>query len=196
MEVILLERVEKLGVVGDQVKVKDGFARNFLIPESKALRATADNIAHFEAKKAEIEAENATKKTEAEKESKEVDGTIVTLIQQAGDDGRLFGSIRRRNIVQALAEENGKDALDKNTIVIPTPIKDIGIYTVSVRLHPEVIVKLHVNVARSSDEAAEAKREFLAPKKKQKVVEEVQLDVVAEDAGAESDSSEEEKTDS
>lgn len=193
MEVVLLERVEKLGAVGDQVKVKDGYARNYLIPNKKALRATADNIAYFEEKRAEIEAENAKLKAEAEKDAKGIDGQVVTLIQQAGEDGRLFGSVRRRTIVHALAEETGADELNKETILITTPIKELGIHTVSVRLHSEVVVKLHVNVARSADEAAEAKRVFLNPPKEKKEAAPVAEIAEAKEAPTEEIATEEEK---
>lgn len=190
MEVILLERVEKLGTVGDLVKVRDGYARNFLIPNKKALRATAENQAYFQERKAHIEQENAEKRAAAEQESKKIDGVFVTLIQQAGEDGRLFGSVRRRDIAAAIAEATGEEALDKTLIVLSTPIKNVGIYTVTIRLHPEVKVLVKVNVARSKDEAEEAKKEFLNPgssKKGRKKVEETELSPVVDLAAVETE---------
>jgi large subunit ribosomal protein L9 len=183
MEVILLERVEKLGAVGDLVKVRDGYARNFLIPNKKALRATKENQAYFEERKAQIQQENAEKRAEAEQESKKLDGVFVTLIQQAGEDGRLFGSVRRQDITAAIADVTGEEALDKTVVILSTPIKNVGIYSVTIRLHPEVKVAVKVNVARSKDEAEDAKKEFLNPgsgkkgKRKEAAAEEAPVDL-------------------
>lgn len=163
MDVILLERVERLGGVGDQVKVRDGYARNFLLPMNKALRATAENKAFFEERKAHIEKENAEKRVHAEQEAKKIDGIFVTLIQQAGEDGRLFGSVRRRDITAAIAEATGEEQLDRGVVILTTPIKNVGVHSVTIRLHPEVKSQVKVNVARSKDEAEEAKKEFLNP---------------------------------
>jgi large subunit ribosomal protein L9 len=151
MEVILLERVEKLGVIGDVVTVKNGFARNFLLPNKKALRSNAANLKLFEANKAKIVAENDNRRTEAEKRSKDVDGKSVTLIRQASNTGQLYGSVAVRDIVEALDVDG--TPVQKNQVVLDKPIKAIGLYDVRVQLHPEVAVSIKVNVARSPEEA-------------------------------------------
>jgi large subunit ribosomal protein L9 len=151
MDVILLERVEKLGAIGDVVTVKNGFARNFLLPRNKALRANEANRKLFEANKAKIVADNDAKRDEAQKASKDIDGTAVTLIRQASNTGQLYGSVAVRDIVEAL-EADGKKA-SKQQIVLDKPIKSIGLYDVKVTLHAEVIVMIKVNVARSPEEA-------------------------------------------
>lgn len=151
MDVILLERVEKLGQIGDVVTVKNGFARNFLLPRNKALRANDANRKIFEANKAKIVADNETKRTEAQQSSKDVEGTEVTLIRQASNTGQLYGSVAVRDIVEAL-ENAGKKAT-KQQVVLDRPIKSIGVYDVKVSLHPEVSVTIKVNVARSPEEA-------------------------------------------
>jgi large subunit ribosomal protein L9 len=151
MDVILLERVEKLGGIGDVVSVKPGFARNFLLPRKKALRANEANRKVFEANRAQIEADNAARKATAEKDSKGVDGKSVTLIRQASNTGQLYGSVSVRDIVEALEAEGVK--VQKNQVVLDKPIKAIGVNTVKVALHPEVSVTITVNVARSPEEA-------------------------------------------
>ena len=151
MEVILLERVEKLGQIGDVVTVRDGFARNFLLPNKKALRSNNANRKVFEANKARIVAENEARKGEAQTASKDVDGKAVTLIRQASNTGQLYGSVAVRDIVDALEAEGAK--VLKNQIVLDKPIKAIGLYEVKVQLHPEVAVMIKVNVARSPEEA-------------------------------------------
>jgi large subunit ribosomal protein L9 len=151
MEVILLERVEKLGQIGDVVTVKDGFARNFLLPNKKALRSNNANRKVFEANKARIVAENDARKGEAQTASKDVDGKAVTLIRQASNTGQLYGSVAVRDIVDALEAEGAK--VLKNQIILDKPIKAIGLYEVKVQLHPEVAVMIKVNVARSPEEA-------------------------------------------
>ncbi|OAN60148.1 50S ribosomal protein L9 [Sphingomonas sp. TDK1] len=151
MEVILLERVEKLGHIGDVVKVKDGFARNFLLPRKKALRANEANRKVFEANRERIEAENATRRVEAEKESKTLEGVSVTLIRQASNTGQLYGSVAVRDLVDVLTADGHK--VNKAQIVLDRPIKAIGLYEVRVALHPEVAVTVKVNVARSPEEA-------------------------------------------
>lgn len=151
MEVILLERVEKLGHIGDVVKVKDGFARNFLLPRKKALRANEANRKIFEANRERIETENATRRVEAEKESKTLEGVSVTLIRQASNVGQLYGSVAVRDLVDVLTAEGHK--VNKAQIVLDRPIKAIGVYEVRVALHPEVTVTVKVNVARSPEEA-------------------------------------------
>ena len=151
MEVILLERVEKLGAIGDVVKVKDGFARNFLLPNKKALRANEANRKVFEANRARIEEENANRRGEAEKASKGVDGKTVQLIRQASNTGQLYGSVSARDIVEALETEGAH--VTKSQVVLDRPIKAIGMYDVKIALHPEVAVTVRVNVARSPEEA-------------------------------------------
>jgi large subunit ribosomal protein L9 len=147
MDVILLERVEKLGAIGDVVSVKPGFARNYLLPRKKALRANEANRKVFEANRAQIEADNAARKATAEKDSKGVDGKSVTLIRQASNTGQLYGSVSVRDIAEALQADGVK--VQKNQIVLDKPIKAIGVNTVKVALHPEVSVNITVNVARS-----------------------------------------------
>jgi large subunit ribosomal protein L9 len=151
MEVILLERVEKLGAIGDVVKVKDGFARNYLLPRKKALRANEANRKVFEANRARIEEENANRRTEAEKASKGVDGKTVQLIRQASNTGQLYGSVSARDIVEALGAEGAH--VTKSQVVLDRPIKAIGMHEVKIALHPEVAVTVKVNVARSPEEA-------------------------------------------
>ena len=151
MEVILLERVEKLGGIGDVVNVKNGFARNYLLPNKKALRANESNRKVFEANRARIEAENAERRSEAEKASKGVDGKTVQLIRQASNTGQLYGSVSARDIVEALDSEGAK--VTKSQVVLARPIKSIGMHEVKIALHPEVAVTVHVNVARSPEEA-------------------------------------------
>ena len=151
MEVILLERVEKLGAIGDVVTVKDGFARNFLLPNKKALRSNAANRKVFETNRERIVAENAQRRSVAEEEAKSVDGVTVTMIRQSSNTGQLYGSVAVRDIVEALEAEKHK--VSKNAIVLNKPIKTIGIHDVKVTLHPEVAVMIKVNVARSPEEA-------------------------------------------
>ncbi|MCL6740750.1 50S ribosomal protein L9 [Sphingomonas sp. RB56-2] len=151
MEVILLERVEKLGQIGDIVNVKNGFARNYLLPNKKALRANDANKKVFEANRAKIEADNATRRIDAEKASKDVEGKTVQLIRQASNVGALYGSVSARDIVEALEAEGAK--VSKSQIVLDRPIKSIGMHEVKVALHPEVAVAIKVNVARSPEEA-------------------------------------------
>src|SRR3954468_589731 len=151
MEIILLERVEKLGAIGDVVKVKDGFARNYLLPNKKALRANDTNRKLFETNRTRIEQENADKRTDAEKASKGVAGKTVQLIRQASNVGHLYGSVSARDIVDAL--EGGGAKVTKSQVVLDRPIKSIGVHDVRIALHPEVAVTVKVNVARSPEEA-------------------------------------------
>jgi large subunit ribosomal protein L9 len=151
MEVILLERIEKLGAIGDVVKVKNGFARNFLLPNGKALRANDANRKVFEANRGRIESQNAERRSVAEKESKGLDGVTIQLIRQASNTGQLYGSVSARDLAEALEADGHKVA--KNQIVLDRPIKSIGMQDVRIALHPEVSVTIHVNVARSPEEA-------------------------------------------
>jgi len=151
MEVILLERVEKLGAIGDVVKVKNGFARNYLLPNKKALRANESNRKLFETNRARIEEENAQKRSEAEKASTGVDGKSVQLIRQASNTGQLYGSVSARDIAEALEGVGAKVA--KSQVVLDRPIKALGVHEIKIALHPEVAVMVKVNVARSPEEA-------------------------------------------
>jgi large subunit ribosomal protein L9 len=151
MDVILLERVEKLGAIGDVVKVKDGFARNYLLPNKKALRANDANKKVFEANRARIESDNASRRADAEKDAKNYENASVTLIRQASNTGQLYGSVAVRDLVEALETEGHK--VLKSQVVLDKPIKAIGVYEVKVALHPEVSVAVKVNVARSPEEA-------------------------------------------
>ena len=151
MEVILLERIEKLGTIGDVVKVKNGYARNFLLPRGKALRANDANRKVFEANREKIVAQNEERRSHAETDAKKVDGAKVQLIRQASNTGQLYGSVSARDLAEALEAEGHKVA--KHQIVLDRPIKAIGVQDVKIQLHPEVSVIIHVNVARSPEEA-------------------------------------------
>ena len=151
MDIILLERIEKLGSIGDVVTVKDGFARNFLLPQKKALRANAANKKVFEANRDRLEAENAERRTEAEKAGAKVDGEQVVLIRASSNSGQLYGSVNVRDIAAALIEKGHE--IDKRQVILGAPIKTIGMHDVTVALHPEVHVTVKANVARSDDEA-------------------------------------------
>ncbi len=151
MEVILLERVEKLGVIGDVVKVKDGFARNYLLPNKKALRSNAANRKVFETNRERIVADNAARRAEAETEAKTIDGITLTLIRQSSNTGQLYGSVAVRDLVEALNADGHK--VSKAQVVLDRPIKAIGLSDVRIALHPEVAITIKVNVARSPEEA-------------------------------------------
>ncbi len=151
MEVILLERVAKLGQMGEVVRVKDGFARNYLLPKGKALRATKENKGRFEGMKVELEARNVEQRGEAEKIAGKVDGKSIVILRQAGESGQLYGSVSTRDIAVLLGE--GGLAVNRAQISLNAPIKAIGMYKVPVSLHPEVEVSITVTVARSADEA-------------------------------------------
>lgn len=151
MDIILLERVEKLGAIGDVVTVKDGYARNFLLPNKKALRANDANRKVFEANRAKIEADNASRREEAKAASGNVEGKQIVLIRAASQTGQLYGSVSVKDIVDGLNAQDAKVA--KSMIVLERPIKTLGLFDVKVVLHPEVSVTVQVNVARSDDEA-------------------------------------------
>jgi len=151
MDVILLERVEKLGNIGDVVNVKPGFARNFLLPRHKALRASEANRKRFEADRATIEADNAKRRDAAKADSQGIDGRTVVLIRQASNTGQLYGSVATRDLAEALEADGAK--VTRNQIVLDKPIKALGIHDVRVSLHPEVTVSIKVNIARSPEEA-------------------------------------------
>jgi large subunit ribosomal protein L9 len=151
MEVILLQRIGRLGQMGDVVRVKDGFARNFLLPKGKALRATKENRTRFESMKTDLEARNLAQRGEAEKVSTKLDGKSFVVVRQAAEGGQLYGSVSTRDIAALLAE--GGFMVDRSQVELNAPIKTIGLHTVPVALHPEVSSKITVNVARNADEA-------------------------------------------
>ena len=151
MKVVLLERIGRLGQIGDVVTVKDGFARNFLLPQHKALRATKDNLVKFEGQRAQLEARNLELKNEAEAVSTKLDGKSFIIIRQAGDTGQLYGSVSTRDIADAATA--GGFTMDKRQVILDKPIKELGVHALKAQLHPEVQVKLSVNVARSTEEA-------------------------------------------
>jgi len=162
MQVILLERVEKLGQMGQTVEVKPGYARNFLLPKKKALRATKNNISYFEAQKAQLEAANLKRRSDAEYVAKKMDNVMVTLIRQASEIGQLYGSIRGRDIAEAVIAAGYN--LSKGQVELISPIKTLGIHVAQVVLHPEVKVNVRVNIAKSEEEAAVQLSEFQKPK--------------------------------
>ena len=151
MKVVLLERVENLGAIGDVVSVKDGFARNFLLPRDKARRATAANLKAFELDRAAIEQRNEKNKAESQKIADKIDGQTYVMIRQAGETGQLYGSVAGRDVSEAVQAEGGK--IERSQVVLNTPIKTLGVHEVLVRLHAEVQATVKINVARSADEA-------------------------------------------
>jgi len=152
MKVILLERLEGWGGLGDVVTVKDGFARNFLLPRHKALRANAANLKSFEGQRADIEARNAKAKEAASRAGEKLDGSSYILIRQAGESGQLYGSVSGRDVADAVNAEGGSK-VERSMVVLDKPIKTLGVHEVKIRLHPEVSLTVSVNVARSQDEA-------------------------------------------
>jgi large subunit ribosomal protein L9 len=177
MEVILLERVAKLGQIGDVVRVKDGFARNFLLPRKKALRATEANRKRFESQRVEIEARNLELKDEAKAIAEKLDGHSIVLIRQAGESGQLYGSVSPRDIAEALGQSRFK--VSREQVVLNTPIKALGLHTVPVHLHPEVDVKITVNVARSAEEAERQARGEVIATREETSLEDLGLEVGA-----------------
>jgi large subunit ribosomal protein L9 len=151
MEVILLERIAKLGQMGEVVRVRDGYARNFLLPKSKALRATQENRAKFETMKTHLEARNLELKGEAEKVAAKLDGQLLIVLRQAAETGQLYGSVSTRDLAAILAERGF--SVERSQIELNAPIKAVGLHTIPVALHPEVAVSIVVNVARNADEA-------------------------------------------
>jgi large subunit ribosomal protein L9 len=151
MQIVLLERVEKLGQIGDVVKVKDGFARNFLLPKKKALRATKANLSYFETQRTQLEARNLEHRKEAEKVADKLKGKSFVLLRQAGDRGQLYGSVSPRDIADAVTA--GGFSIQRTQVPVDKAIKTIGLHEVSVLLHPEVRVQIAINVARTEDEA-------------------------------------------
>ncbi len=174
-QVILLERVEKLGELGEIVNVKPGYARNYLLPQKKALRASKENVAYFEAQKKTLEADNEKKRKEAEKFAKKIDGITVPVIRQASEAGQLFGSVNSRDIAAAVSEES-KETITRNMVDLNQNIKTIGLIPVAVVLHPEVKVEVIVNIARTVEEAeiqAKTGRALVAEAAEPETIEEV-----------------------
>lgn len=183
MEVILLERIEKLGQMGDVVSVKAGYARNFLLPQKKALRATDENKAEFEGQRVQLEASNLQRREEADAVGKKLDGTSVALVRQAGEAGQLFGSVNARDIAIALVEAGF--TITRQQVRLESPIKMVGIHTVQVGLHPEVVVSINANVARSEGEAE------IQAKTGHAVVSEAEREAQARDEAAADDAAQE-----
>jgi large subunit ribosomal protein L9 len=177
MQVILLQKVAKLGQMGETVRVKDGFARNFLLPTGKALRATEANKQRFEVQRADLEKRNAELKSEAAAAAEKIDGQVFVMIRQAGETGQLYGSVSTRDVAEA-ASTNGF-SVNRNQVVLATPIKTIGLHEVPIHLHPEVEAKITINVARSPEEAErQAKGESI------NIVEETTMDDLGLEVGA------------
>ena len=151
MEVVLLQRVEKLGQMGEVVRVKDGYARNYLLPQGKALRANKANLARFEAERAQLEARNLERRKEAEAVAEKLDGQKFVIIRAASESGSLYGSVTPRDVAEAATE--GGFSLDKGQVILDRPVKELGLHPMRVELHPEVIVTVSANVARSPEEA-------------------------------------------
>jgi large subunit ribosomal protein L9 len=151
MQVILLERIGRLGQMGDVVNVKDGYARNFLLPQGKALRATKDNMEEFKTRRVQLEAQNLEQKKEAEAVAGKLNGQSFVTIRQAGDTGQLYGSVSTRDIADVI--KAGGFTIDRRQVVLDRPIKTLGVHALTVALHPEVHVKVSINIARSEDEA-------------------------------------------
>jgi len=151
VELILLERVEKLGQMGQLVKVKPGFARNYLLPQKKALRATKENLAYFEGQRAQLEANNLQRKAEATEVGGKLEGLMVVIVRQAGESGQLYGSVSARDIGDAVTEAGF--TIEKHQVVLDRPIKNLGLHQLKVVLHPEVSVTVTANVAQSAEEA-------------------------------------------
>jgi large subunit ribosomal protein L9 len=184
MQVILLQRIGRLGQMGDVVNVKDGYARNFLLPQKKALRATDENRKHFESQRAQLEANNLELKKEAEAVSEKLDNKIFTAIRSAGDTGQLYGSVATRDIAEAVTA--GGFTIDRRQVILERPIKTLGLHPVRVALHPEVIVNVTLNVARSEDEAErQARGEDVTVVKEEKIeLETFDPDAVFEESSA------------
>jgi large subunit ribosomal protein L9 len=156
MQVILLERIGRLGQMGDVVNVKNGYARNFLLPLKKALRATKENIAHFETQRSQLEANNLEQKKEAEAVAAKLEGKIFTAIRSAGDTGQLYGSVSTRDLADAVTA--GGFTIERRQVILDRPIKSLGLHETKVALHPEVVVRVILNVARSDEEAEKQAR--------------------------------------
>ena len=187
MQVILLERIARLGQMGDTVRVRDGYARNFLLPQGKALRANKANLERFENERAQLEARNLERKSEAEAVASKLDGEALVMIRSAGETGQLYGSVSTRDIAEGLTEAGF--TVTRSQVELRTPIKTIGLHTVLIQLHPEVEVSISVNVARSDDEAVRqaAGEDLTTPEQD---VFEFEEDEEAEGEGSEEDGTE------
>ncbi|MCH4089979.1 50S ribosomal protein L9 [Acetobacter sp.] len=186
-EVILLQRVEHLGQMGDLVKVKPGYARNFLLPQGKAIRANAANRERFERERIQLEAQNVKRREEAERLSERMEGLAVVLIRQAGDGGNLYGSVSTRDIAQATTEAGL--TITRNQVFLPHPIKSLGLYDVRVALHPEVSIAVRVNVARTVEEAErQARGEVIGTEEEEETP---VLELVEEETASEASAEEE-----
>lgn len=180
MQVILLERIGHLGQMGDVVNVKNGYARNYLLPQKKAMRATEANIAQFETQRVQLEANNLEKKNEAEAVGEKLNEQTFVAIRQAGDTGQLYGSVSTRDIADAISE--GGFSIERRQVVLNSPIKELGLHDVEINLHPEVSVKVVMNVARTDDEAErQARGEDVT------VIKDEELDLETFDPDAEED---------
>jgi large subunit ribosomal protein L9 len=190
MKVVLMQRIGRLGQMGDVVTVKDGFARNFLLPQNKAMRATKDNIAHFETQRAQLEATNLEHKKEAEAVAAKLEGQTFVAIRTAGDTGQLYGSVSTRDLSDAITA--GGFTVNRNMIVMDKPIKTLGVHASKVQLHPEVLVSVKLNVARSADEAERQSRgENVNVVKEEKIeLETYKPDDMFDEGGARGDSAE------
>lgn len=191
MQVILLQRIGRLGQMGDIVNVKDGYARNYLLPQKKALRATEDNKKVFEGRRAQLEADNLAHKSEAEAVATKLNGQSFVLIRAAGDTGQLYGSVSTRDIAAVITE--GGFTVNRNQIVLDKPIKTLGVTPATVQLHPEVICSISLNIARSQDEAdKQARGENVAMVKEEALeLETFNPDAAFEDGAAPRDEEEE-----
>jgi large subunit ribosomal protein L9 len=177
MQIILLERIEKLGQMGDVVTVRPGFARNYLLPQGKAKRATKENLALFEQQRAQLEAENLERRGEAEAVGAKLDGLVVTIIRQAGESGQLYGSVNARNLSDAITEAGF--SVSRDQVALDAVIKTLGLHKVAVRLHPEVTVTVTANVARSDAEAKlQAKEGHLVSAEEQHEIEEAAIEAI------------------
>lgn len=190
MDVILLERIAKLGQMGDEVRVRDGYARNFLLPQGKALRATDANRKRFEAERALLEARNLERRGEAEGIAARLNGQSFVVIRQAGETGQLYGSVSTRDLAEILDEAGFK--VSRNQVELAQPIKAIGLHTVSIGLHPDVETSVTVNVARSEDEAErQARGEDLSGAPVEDVEETGQTEEATDDGAADTEAAEE-----
>ncbi len=183
MEIILLERIERLGQMGDVVKVKDGYARNFLLPQKKALRKTKDNLALFEAKRKEYEAHDAALKKTAEELAKQMENLSVVIVRQAAETGQLYGSVTGRDICDAIVNAGFK--IERRQVDLNQPFKNIGIFDVRIALHPDVVQMVRVNVARTEDEAKKSAKKHAEKEAAAKAETVATEEVVAEEAPVE-----------
>lgn len=179
MEVVLLERIERLGQMGDVVRVKDGYARNFLLPQKKALRANKSNLERFETQRAQLEATNLERRSEAESVSEKVDGESFIILRQAGEAGQLYGSVTTRDIAKLVSD--GGMSITRNQVILDTPIKSVGLHDVRVALHPEVTISVIINVARTEDEAERQARGEAVGAEAERLAEEAELAIAAEE---------------